>query len=400
MSVLTSTGPALPALPVVMLVGVMVLLAIATVLSTPAQAGPPSSFILLADRSSFAGAEVDGLVWQGEASQAGTGRAGWVLNSTGIARGYGQLTTAVLSFKFPVTEVVASWNVQTPPNSYLRVEVRALSPNGMRTPWYCLGVWPGGVGKPAGWRRDVTARVNEDTLVLTEPAQQVQLRATLYASPGGLSPSLSLLSLVGSLPLLTPPPSTADDSTLEPAAAPLASSGTLAAPAPAAWGKVLPVPFRSQRVEDPSIAGRICGPTSLSMVLEYYGRNFPTAVVAQIAYDQLNGIHGNWPFLAATAAEAGLTAYVTRFSGWEGVEQEILAGHPVIISIHFGPDELPGAPIRSTDGHLLVVRGFTATGDILVNDPAAWSASEGQITYDRQALLRAWDNGVAIVVTP
>lgn len=343
--------------------------------SGSALAAPQSQTLLLASRAEFGGAAADGVQWiDGDFS-------GWELDSRGQARGEGYLTTEALEFALPVTEIVASWNSRTPPGSKLRVEVRAQVARDLWTPWFSLAVWPNGNGTP-GVRRDASGWVNEDTLVLQEPARRVQIRLTLTASETGNSPRVGLLALVGSTSLT---------------ASSVADSPAASHPA---WGKSLEVPFRSQRWEHPSISGRICGPTSLAMILEYFDRPLPTVAVAALAYDELNDIYGNWPFLAAAAAEAGLASYVTRFPDWNGVEAEILAGHPVIISIRFGPGELPGAPINSTSGHLLVVRGFTQTGDVLVNDPAAWNEETGRIAYDREALLAAWKNGVAIPVLP
>ncbi|MBE3577264.1 MAG: C39 family peptidase [Limnochordales bacterium] len=341
----------------------------------PVQAAPQSETLVFASREAFSDVTTDGVCWvDGDFS-------GWELDARGRARGEGYLTTAICELKLPVTEIVVSWNSRTPPGATLRVEMRAQVAEDLWTPWFSLAVWPGGRGAP-GLRRDASGWVNEDTLVLREPTRRVQLRLTLTASETGNSPRVGLLALVGSTPL-APPAKASPQADTHPA-----------------WGKMLDVPFRSQRWEDPSISGRICGPTSLAMILDYYGKHLPTATVAALAYDELNGIYGNWPFLAAAAAELGLASYVTRFSDWEGVEAEILAGHPVIISVRFGPGELPGAPISSTSGHLLVVRGFTETGDVYINDPAAWNEESGRTVYDREALLAAWKNGVAIPVMP
>ena len=74
---------------------------------------------------------------------------------------------------------------------------------------------------------------------------------------------------------------------------------------------------------------------------------------------------------------------------------------PVIVSIAFGAGELSGAPISASNGHLLVVVGFTADGDVVVNDPAADSPAGVRRTYDRGQLERAWldaSTGTAYVI--
>jgi hypothetical protein len=53
------------------------------------------------------------------------------------------------------------------------------------------------------------------------------------------------------------------------------------------------------------------------------------------------------------------------------VEQWIAAGIPVVASLAWSLGELGNAAVPSTDGHLLVIVGFAANGDVVVNDPAA-----------------------------
>ncbi len=59
-------------------------------------------------------------------------------------------------------------------------------------------------------------------------------------------------------------------------------------------------------------------------------------------------------------------------------------------SISFGSGELPGAPISSSNGHLLVIVGFTSSGDVVVNDPAATTSAGVRRTYDRGQFENAW----------
>ncbi len=168
----------------------------------------------------------------------------------------------------------------------------------------------------------------------------------------------------------------------------------------AAWGKVLDVPQRSQTVEkkDP---GEICSPTSLSMVLEFHGVKKETAEVCRGVFDHAQKIYGNWPLNTAYAHRvSGREAYVARAGGLEEVEEEIAAGRPVILSHRWKAGDLDGAPIASSNGHLIVVVGFTPEGDVVVNDPAA-KPGEVRRTYKRRQLYATFlerGSGVVYIV--
>jgi hypothetical protein len=111
---------------------------------------------------------------------------------------------------------------------------------------------------------------------------------------------------------------------------------------------------------------------------------------ARMTYDADYEGTGNWPFNTAYAAPLAGHAFVTRLRSLREAEQFIAAGIPLVASIAFGPGELSGAPISSTNGHLLVIVGFTNTGDVIVNDPAATSRSGVRRTYDRGQFENVW----------
>lgn len=170
------------------------------------------------------------------------------------------------------------------------------------------------------------------------------------------------------------------------------------------WRRRLPVPFRSQRAERPELAGRICSPTSLAMVLEYRGFAHPTLVVADAAFDAANNIYGNWPRNVQAAYTLGTPGYLTRFSDWRDVEQSIADDQPLIISIRVKHEGgLRGAPYKKTDGHLLVLCGFDANGMVEVNDPAVAPDADGRSKYHREDLEEYWmraTGGLAYVLLP
>nr|WP_258562727.1 peptidase C39 family protein [Nocardioides sp. MAH-18] len=178
-----------------------------------------------------------------------------------------------------------------------------------------------------------------------------------------------------------------------------------------ARGVVLDVPAYSQMVHrghypEYGAGGEAwCSPTSTAMVLGYYDA-LPGAAayswvpaghpdpwvdhVARMTYDYAYEGTGNWPFNTAYAATRVDHAFVTRLRSLREAEELVRAGIPVVASIAFDPGGLTGAPIGSTDGHLLVIVGFTADGDVVVNDPAAATDAEVRRTYDRGEFENAW----------
>src|SRR5437870_5016405 len=52
--------------------------------------------------------------------------------------------------------------------------------------------------------------------------------------------------------------------------------------------------------------------------------------------------------------------------------------HPTVASIAAQPNELTGFLFKGTNGHLLVIVGFTANGDVVVDDPAETSDASVQ----------------------
>jgi len=112
-------------------------------------------------------------------------------------------------------------------------------------------------------------------------------------------------------------------------------------------------------------------------------------------YDRIYDGTGNWPFNTAYASSVGsglLHGFVTRLSSMHQLERLLAVDIPVAISISFANGELTGAPGASTDGHLIVVRGFTEQGDVVCNDP--WFPKDGatQVTYLRDELEAAWSH--------
>jgi hypothetical protein len=152
-----------------------------------------------------------------------------------------------------------------------------------------------------------------------------------------------------------------------------------------------------------------CSPTSTTMVLRYWAGDtsgvcepYVRASVSGV-YDWYYGGHGNWPFNTAYAASQGLQAHVARFTSFAQLEPWISAGVPAILSVAWGRGELTGAPISSTAGHLIVLVGFDAAGNPVVNDPAGPSNTTVRRTYYRSELEPLWlsaSAGTAYLIYP
>lgn len=161
--------------------------------------------------------------------------------------------------------------------------------------------------------------------------------------------------------------------------------------------RLVAVPFRSQRGDTAVPSDSVCLATSLAMVMARGGVEESTAAVARRGYDPVNGIWGNWLRACLTAEGLGFRARVEAMDRLGDLLPWLDRGVAPIVSVAFGEGELEGAPVPSTKGHLMVVRGVSSEGRVLVCDPAGRTAAEGVVSYDASQFARAW-KGVAILV--
>jgi hypothetical protein len=312
--------------------------------------------------------------------------------------------------RFALTELIASYTASTPVGSFIEISARGRTPGGQRSSWDGLGRWASHDRRfhrrSLGPQRDDLSRVDVDTLVTTTPHgfRAWQLRVALVRRSGsGRTPTVRTFgAVVSRLPAGAPPTSRPHRR----------------------LGRDLDVPRFSQEIhagEYPRWNGggeAWCSPTSTSMVLAYWHRG-PTRrqyawvqdsyrqpwvdYAARYTYAWGYRGTGDWPFNTAYAGRFGLDAFVTRLASLRQAELFIRAGIPLVASISFGPGDLHGAPISSSAGHLLVIRGFTRRGQVVVDDPAAPSSGSVRRVYRRGEFERAWvgsTGGVAYVIHP
>ena len=103
---------------------------------------------------------------------------------------------------------------------------------------------------------------------------------------------------------------------------------------------------------------------------------------------------GNWSFNTAYASAYDLDDAVMRMTSVEQVERWVKVRIPVVTSVAWDNEQarhrLSGAPLPRSDGPLLVVRGVTDSGDMIVNDPAGSDGVHVPRVYERAEFSRAW----------
>ncbi|MGW1467965.1 peptidase C39 family protein [Streptomyces sp. NPDC002308] len=301
----------------------------------------------------------------------------------------------------PATEVIASWNADTPAGTWIQIELLGRYSDGTDTPWYVMGRWAAGDedirrtsvddqtdGKSSIWTDTFSVDDAASGLRLTH----YRLRLTLLRRPGTrLTPTVWRVGAMAS---------DVPDRFTVPASTPGAGRG-----------HELAVPRYSQNLH----AGQYpeydnggeawCSPTSSQMIIEYWGRK-PTAEqlawvkpglpdpqvchAARYTFDYQYDGCGNWPFNAAYAATyPDMSSAVTRLGSLADVETLVRAGIPVITSQSFLKEELTGAGY-GTSGHLMTVIGFTEDGDVIANDPASKDDDAVRRIYARAEWEQIW----------
>lgn len=314
---------------------------------------------------------------------------------------YSAWTSPVKDVGFLASELVPSWNADTPDGTWIQIELQGTYNTGGLTPWYVMGRWASGdqdikrtsvnrQGDP--WSTIFTDTFSIDDVDNGVMLEKYQLKLTLYRKPGQWqSPRVWMLGAMSSM--------IPDRFTV-----PLSQGGI-------AWGTEISVPPHSQNIHRGNYpewggGGQVwCSPTSTTMVLEGYGRGpsqedlawvtpgytdpqIPHA--ARMTWDYTYRGSGNWPFNTAYAATfPGIDAKVTRLHSLDEAERFVKAGIPVVTSISFLAHELEGSNYN-TSGHLFVIVGFTEDGDVIVNDPASSSNAAVRHVYKREQLETVW----------
>ncbi len=331
----------------------------------------------------------------------------------------GTWTSPAFAPGFAVNQVVSSWQADTPDAAWIEMHLSVHVVDHW-SKWYVMGRWT--FENVAIQRTSVSGQDDADGQIFVDtyvsgnsPADAYRLQVVLHRVSGA-APAVRQAAAVASDP--RQPTSTTSRTTMH-------STIDLA------------VPRYSQYVhtgEYPQFDGggeAWCSPTSTEMVLEWWHRG-PSAtdlkaLPADPVFDQHGRVDasvdwaalhtydkdydgtGNWPFNAAYAAHYGLDGSVRQFRSLVPVERWIRAGVPIVVSINWDntstdpTKHLDGASIEKTGGHLMVVRGFTAGGDVIANDPASPDDASVRHVYRRDQFEYRWQAasaGATYVIKP
>jgi hypothetical protein len=391
------------------------------VLAGAAPATASEAYSVRFDTASLAGGTKVGTVYSGGALRLAT--SGLQTRNYADPFGYpardyleGTWTGPWLETGFGFTELVSSWNAQTPPGTWIEVRMRARTSKATTTKWYVMGRWAYGDGDfhrtSQGGQGDADGFIAIDTFFAKDkPMLAYQLELRLYRAVGTSSkttPTVTRLGAVASDPVnvkpYSPSATTMKGQTID-----------------------LNLPRYSQELhkgeyENFDGGGEAwCSPTSTAMVVDYWNAgplpsdyayvvdDYPDVVdpvvdyTARYVYDYHYQGAGNWPFNTAYAAHWGLEGEVTQLRSLAEAEQFIKRGIPLVASVAFSSNKLEGWTFKSTNGHLLTIGGFTGDGDVISYDPASLDDPSVRHVYRRDQFENVWmtaTGGIVYVIHP
>jgi hypothetical protein len=327
----------------------------------------------------------------------------------------GTWTSPDTALSFGFNELVASWNATTPDGTWIQVEMQPQMLDGHWAKSYILGRWSSSDSDfhrtSVGGQGDADGFVAIDTFFAKDHlAVAYRLKVTLFRRAGSsASPTLTRLSAVA-MNLRN-------------------QKNTFPSPSTMTEERDLGLPLYSQEIHHGDFpqydnGGEAwCSPTSTAMVVRYWGPSYqPTPLEYEWVTDTLGASHpdpwvdftaravydyryngaGNWPFNTAYAASRGLVADVTALHNLREAEPYVRAGVPLVASVAWSSNKLEGG-IKSTNGHLMVIGGFTADGNVIAYDPASDTDALVRHVYDREQFERAWipaSGGIVYVIRP
>ena len=332
---------------------------------------------------------------------------------------YGTWTSPVYDVSFPFSELVSSWNSRTTPGTWIQSEVQPRLDNGRWAKWYILGRWTYNDSDfhrtSVGGQGDADGYVAIDSFFAKDhPAVAYRLRLTVFRrtnlnetqAPVSVSRYSAVASNLRNQRSSFPSATTMNGQTIDLGLTPYSQEI-----------------HHGHYPEFDNGGEAWCSPTSTAMVARYWqdrtaGTHYaPSAeetawvnprvdaevdYTARFVYDYHYQGAGNWPFNTAYTAERGLVSDVTQLHNLTEAEPFIMAGIPLVASVAWESNKLEGA-IKSTNGHLMVIGGFTGNGDVITYDPASDTDPQVRHVYNREQFERAWipaSGGIVYVMRP
>ncbi len=301
-----------------------------------------------------------------------------VLSSNALSGEYNSGIINTLEF----SSAVASWAATSSKYATVELEIQFLV-GSTWSKYFSYGKWGQGLQNKVFDTSDSIAKLNDDiiTILNNKKASAIRFKATLRRDNLSVeSPRLALLACALEIPGYSYPVNTTD------------------LPREVDYN----VPKLYQHVV-PTIGGSICSPTSSTMLLKYKGHDFKAydtyehRYIANIVKEYNSGIFGNWVYNTVGISSFGEISYVARMYSAEELVYHLATVGPVSASIKgtfIG--ELGGR--YTTNGHLIVVRGYRYVGNqlyFLINDPNLSSM------YDevrRDNFLAFWRNIVYVIL--
>ncbi len=288
----------------------------------------------------------------------------------------GDLSAPLQRENVEFNRLVMFWNGETPGQSYFVLRLRVRFPGGEWEPWMEWAKWGRNISSSTTSPRRGNYRMEVDTLLADTKCEAFELGVEAISDTQGQKPRLDMVG------------------------ATFWNREEVMPEVKSEWTGEIQVPPRSQMIQPSPDRRVICSPTCLAMVFAYYGRDIATLDVAAGVFDYGPEIYGNWSFNTAFAGSVGLSAFVHRATGMGEVREWLAAGTPMIASIAYGKGELKGAPQEKSNGHLVVITGFTVRDGeeyVVTNDPAAPDAETVRRLYRRDEFERAWNHIVYIL---
>ena len=308
------------------------------------------------------------------------------------------LTSPIVHAGFDCTEAILSWNTKAPDGGEFSFEIAPIIKDEPRR-FYALGTWckDNAAMRRKSYQKDLDefASVSTDTLVLKRPVKSFVIRVTLSGPEEPMADWIQFLSVAFSGPRAA--------GSTSPAVHNAADGSRLKPPASEPERIELTVPALSQL----SYAGgkAWCSPTSLAMVLNYWSARLDRTdlgvdvpATAASVFDPDWGGTGNWSFNTAFAGTfPGMRACVARFENLESLKTCLSADVPVVASVSY--NRLKGLD-KGGSGHLVVVIGFEANGNPLINDPGTSEGIRRIIPVDRFKAAWAESKNTVYLVAP